>query len=174
MSKRVFAVLLLASVAGCSSTAPQGLVNSQAPSYGYKPLGGTLDAERPEGQTIRLVYGGKRYQVTPEEEDALKQGLASAVHAASNSRALESLQVGETTSGLWEDVRVRWEYASAVTAGMQVMRAIEGQPIPMVAISSDPATPCTIELPPPRNSGDADFFRALGEATFACMKGDWR
>ncbi|WPE96026.1 hypothetical protein PQC53_31880 (plasmid) [Pseudomonas aeruginosa] len=175
MSKRVLAVLLLTGLAaGCSTTPPPALVTSQAPSYGYKPLGGTLDAERPQGQTIRLVYGGKRYQVTPDDEESLKQGLATAAADARFARSVELLEEGRDGPGMWDDVKLRWNYAAAVSSGMQVMRAIEGQPVPMVAVSDDPAKPCTIELPPPRNSGDADFFRALGEATFACMKGEWR
>lgn len=167
MSKYVIAAFILIGLAGCSSTAP-GMVDSQAPSYGYRPLGGNLDATRPEGQTIRLVYGGQRYQNNPEAEAVLRSGLEARAEA---SRMQDLSSTGPT---MWDELKTRWAYEADLRRGKEFLAALDGQPMPVAAISADPAQPCTIELPPPRNSADADFFRALGEATFACMQGNWR
>jgi hypothetical protein len=168
MSKYVIAAFILVGLAGCSST-PSGMVDSPAPSYGYRSLGGNLDATRPEGQTIRLVYGGQRYQNTPEAVAELRRELDARAEAY-RMRDLMS----PTGPTMWDELKIRWAYETDLRRGKKALAALDGQPIPVVAISGDPAKPCTIELPPPRNSADADFFRALGEASFACMQGNWR
>lgn len=177
--KKLFAVLIIAAVmAGCESTPPL-IATTQAPTYGYKPLVDTLNATRPEGQAIKLVYGGQRYKQSDADIEVLRYAIGARIEGERIAKAEQSWREADLAAlygggNALDQIQARWKYESAMSDARDALDALDGQPVPLVAISSDPAKPCTIELPPPRNTGDADFFRALGEATYACMAGKWR
>lgn len=172
MSKGVLAVLVaLGALGGCQS-GPDFVADYKAPTYSYQPLGG-LDPERVKGQSISLSYDGERYKVAPQDERLLRLVVAEEVMASSmveRVRANDAYEPIRTIKLAGIDLKDRWQYQARVKKGLETMNALAGLPVPARTVSADPATPCQIKLPPPRNAGDAEFFRALGEATYACMR----